>query len=96
MRVSSAYDPARARIDVYVRVDPESALVYEDGLDRVVRIAAGYECPIYLSVPSDMAGLLISALQESGAAEPATQAHLRDAVVVRDRLLAMVESRWNR
>lgn len=98
MKVYAHNDPIRQRVVVYVEVSVEEdggrwfragkVNALQSGDTELVLVAPGAEPPMYLSIPYEVA----EAVGEALAPRPAvTERHLDDAIVVRDRLLRVME-----
>jgi hypothetical protein len=91
-KVFTEYLPAMQSVAVYVREgDAENGGGwFRTASNDVLEVPAGGEAPRYMLVPS----LIADAIAEALAPRPEASArHLDDAIAVRDRLLALVESR---
>jgi hypothetical protein len=96
----TVYDPERVSFRVYLRLTDEpneqGAFLYRSGHDpklhcspEVVAVWPGQEPPLYMRIEEGLARALAEALAprpEFG------ERHLNDAIEVRDRLLAILES----
>lgn len=100
MKFHTHIDPIRQRVNLYCEIGEEDGVrvfitrggrdpLYESS-DLIHKVAPGQEPPLWDWFPLEVVTELTEALNPRPAA---TERHLDDAIVVRDRLLTIVEER---
>jgi hypothetical protein len=90
--------PGRLEYSVALGESRANETIAATGLDEGGRIVwteigrAGAEIPFFLHVDPETLEAIVRASSDAVPASDATTSHLKDAIGVRDRLLAMVES----
>lgn len=98
MKVYAIPEPERQTVRVYVEVGGATddgarhfRTTSADGVPTVTKVPPGAEPPMFMRLEMDVAVAVADALTSR---PEASARHLDDALTVRDRLLALIEKRW--
>lgn len=94
MKVHVEPNPVRDRVDVFVDLGGGHWLTLGPHGSERMEVPPGAMPPVYVSLPTWIAEQLKDGLE--GRRAPDAESHLADTIVVRDRLLTMIESAWER
>lgn len=91
MKVHAVYEPERHSVRIYIEsgATEDGRRVYTGSDHKPYVVAPGQEPPMYMRLDSEIAQAVAEALQPKPVA---SERHLDDAIMIRDRLMRLVEA----